>query len=59
MFEYYYEKRHPFKRKGELEGRFNNLMNEMNSDYKKRLHHLAKKYDLNVKKYFWESVFGN
>lgn len=59
MFEYYYEEGHPYKRKLELAGRFNNLMSELGSDYKKSLHHLARKYELNVKKSFWNSIFGN
>jgi hypothetical protein len=59
VFEYYYEERSPYKRKGALEERFNNLMSELDSDYKRRLQHLARKYELNVKKSFWESLFGN
>ena len=58
VFEYYYEEGHPHKRKLELAERFNNLMSELGSDYKKRLHHLARKYELNVKKSFWDSIFG-
>lgn len=59
VFDYYYEEGHPYKRKLELAERFNNLMSELGGDYKKRLHHLARKYELNVKKSFWDSLFGN
>jgi hypothetical protein len=58
VFEYYYENTHPYKRKGALEERFNNLMDEMDSERKKTLKYLARKYSLNVKKSFWESLFG-
>jgi len=58
VFEFYYTNNHPHKRKRALEERFENLMSELDNDYKKRLHHLANKYDLKVKKSFW-SIFGN
>lgn len=58
VFEYYYEDRYPYKRKGALEERFNNLMSELDSNYKEKLRHLANKYELRVKKSFWDSIFG-
>jgi hypothetical protein len=59
VFEFYYEENHPYQRKGALEERFNNLLDELEEDYKNKLRHLAHKYQLNVKRTFWESLFGN
>jgi hypothetical protein len=59
VFEFYYEQNHPYQRKGALEERFNNLLDELDENYKRKLRHLAQKYELNVKKSFWDTLFGN
>jgi hypothetical protein len=59
VFEFYYEDKHPYHRKGALVEYLENLREELDKEYQKKLKHLAKKYDLKVKKSFWNSVFGN
>ncbi|NLT51327.1 MAG: hypothetical protein GXX85_10455 [Ignavibacteria bacterium] len=59
VFDFYYERNHPYHRKGALEERFNNLLDELDGNYKNKLLDLAKKYELNVKKSFWNTIFGN
>jgi hypothetical protein len=59
VFEFYYEGKHPHNKKGELTERFNNLMDELDGDYKNRIKGLAQKYDLKVKKSFLETIFGS
>lgn len=58
VFDHYYDSKHPFQRKGALEERFNSLLEELDNNYKKKIYHLTDKYQLNVKKSFWNYLFG-
>jgi len=54
-FEYYYDYRIPYGRKGELTERLNALLCELNdSYYRKKIHDLGKKYNLKLKRRFLE-----
>lgn len=59
VFEYYYEEKHPFSRKVELTELFNNLLEVLDHEYKDTVKRLALKYDLKVKKSFFDGIFGN
>ncbi|MBK8809168.1 MAG: hypothetical protein IPN69_00325 [Acidobacteria bacterium] len=56
VFDFYYSKRHPHQRKGELTQRFKALVDDFRSDptYRGRLHSLAEKYDLKIKRSIWD-----
>jgi hypothetical protein len=58
VFEYYYEEKHPFSRKVELTELFNNLLDVLDNDYKSTVKRLAIKYDLKIKKSFFDFFGG-
>lgn len=59
VFEYYYDNNHPFHRKVELTERFKVLLDELSErKYKEKLIYLAKRYDLKIKKSFFEEWLG-
>lgn len=58
VFEYYYEKKHPYNRKSELTETFNNLLGVFDNDYRQTVKRLANKYDLKIKKSLFENLFG-